>query len=397
MLTIGLFLDFCEIEYSKQSLSKLDKIVNAVIKRNIHQWLEKLKRKIEKELSFECPACYNSTGDFKKLENLLDFDDDLTNDRRLDAQLLQKAAEDTLEKTKIASDPSSDDNDDHETISQGSPEPIEIEENNTQPTEFEEALIEIGNVEESSDNEEEDDGGIHERTNPNPLDLEKQTKTEEKIPETQSSSSSKGALSQDVNLESGSSQSDSIFACPFCDYKTEKIKIYERHVNSHHQCEKCEKSFHGMNAKRSFDRHMKSHEPKRQKEIKMVSCSICQNAYGLKKAFKSGWLLNRHLKTHKPKQEVAEIKPDFDLLDFQPNSLSYVTASSKNESTIVKTELETESKSVLEHSIFSEKYFPAMNLETPSIITGKHTSPSKLEDDSKNKRRKQNLNQRNFF
>ena len=201
-----------------------------------------------------------------------------------------------------------------------------------------------------------------------------------------------GALSQNANLESGSSQSDSIFACPFCDYKTEKIKIYERHVNSHHQCEKCDKSFHGMNAKRSFDRHMKSHEPKRQKEIKMVSCSICQNAYGLKKAFKSGWLLNRHLKTHKPKQEVAEIKPDFDLLDFP-----YVTASSKNESTIVKTELETESKSVLEHSIFSEKYFPAMNLETQSIIARKHRSPSKPEDDSKNKRRKQNLNQRNFF
>ena len=89
MLTIGLFLDFCEIEYSKQSLSKLDKIVNAVIKRNIHQWLEKLKRKIEKELSFECPACYNSTGDFKKLENLLDFDDDLTNDRRLDGNIFQ--------------------------------------------------------------------------------------------------------------------------------------------------------------------------------------------------------------------------------------------------------------------------------------------------------------------
>ena len=97
---------------------------------------------------------------------------------------MQEVAEDTLEKTKIASDPSSNDNDDHETISQGSPEPIEIEENNTQPTEFEEALIEIGNVEESSDNEEEDDGGIHETTNPNPLDLEKQTKTEEKIPET---------------------------------------------------------------------------------------------------------------------------------------------------------------------------------------------------------------------
>merc|ERR1711962_934720 len=366
MLTIGLFLDFCEIEYSKQSLSKLDKIVNAVIKRNIHQWLEKLKRKIEKELSFECPACYNSTGDFKKLENLLDFDDALTNDRRLDAQLLQEVAEDTLEKTEISSGPSSNDINNHETINQQSPEPIEVEENNTQPTEFEEALIKIGNVEESSDDEEEDDSGIHEETDPNPLDLEKQTKTKDQIPETQTSSSSKGALSQNVNLESGSSQSDSIFACPFCDYKTEKIKIY--------------------------DRHMKSHEPKRQKEIKMVSCSICQNAYGLKKAFKSGWLLNRHLKTHKPKQEVAEIKPDFDLLDFP-----YVTASSKNESTIVKTELETESKSVLEHSIFSKKYFPAMNLETPSIITGKHTSPSKLEDDSKNKRRKQNLNQRNFF
>jgi len=346
MLTIGLFLDFCEIKYSKQSLSKLDKIVNAVIKRNIHQWLEKLKRKIEKELSFECPACYNSTGDFKKLENLLDFDDDLTNDRRLDAQLLQEAAEDTLEKTDISSGPSSNDIDNHETINQGSPEPIEIEENNPQPIEFEEALIKIGNVEESSDNEEEDDGGIHEGTNPNPLDLEKQTKTKEQIPETQTSSSSKGALSQNVNLESESSESDSIFACPFCDYKTEKIKIYE-HVNSHHQCEKCEKSFHGMNAKRSFDRHMKSHEPKRQKEIKMVTCSICQKAYGLKKAFKSGWLLNRHLKTHKPKQEVAEIKPDFDLLDFP-----YVTASSKNESTIVKTELETESKSVLTFNFF---------------------------------------------
>ena len=110
------------------------------------------------------------------------------------AQLLQEAAEDTLEKTEIASGPNSNDNVNHETINQGSPEPIEIEENNTQPTEFEEALIKIGNVEESSDDEEEDDGGIHEETNPNPLDLEKQTKTKEEIPETQTSSSSKVIL-----------------------------------------------------------------------------------------------------------------------------------------------------------------------------------------------------------
>ena len=110
------------------------------------------------------------------------------------AQLLQEAAEGTLEKTEIASGPKSNNNDNHETINQRSPEPIEVEENNTQPAEFEEALIKIGNVEESSDDEEEDDSGIHEGTDPNPLDLEKQTKTKEQSPETQTSSSSKVIL-----------------------------------------------------------------------------------------------------------------------------------------------------------------------------------------------------------
>merc|ERR1712212_69439 len=100
MMTIGLFLDFCEIEYTKQSLTKLDKIVNASLKRHIHKWLEKLKRKVQDELSFECPACYNNTGDFKKLEDLLTFDDELKNDRKADAQLMQEANEGTLQKTK---------------------------------------------------------------------------------------------------------------------------------------------------------------------------------------------------------------------------------------------------------------------------------------------------------
>ena len=107
--------------------------------------------------------------------------------------ILQEAVEDTEEKTIIASGPSSNDNDNHETINQGSPEPIKIEKNNPQPMEFEEALVKIGNVEESSD-EEEDDSGIHEGTDPNPLDLEKQTKTKEPIPEAQTFSSSEVIL-----------------------------------------------------------------------------------------------------------------------------------------------------------------------------------------------------------
>ena len=139
---------------------------------------------------------------------------------------------------------------------------------------------------------------------------------------------------------------------------------------------------------------MKSHEPKRPKEgpkkrpkTNNGICSICQ------KKFEYQSYLNRHMKTHNLKMEGEETKLDFDSSYVHQNSLT----SSKNVSSIVKTEPEIESKRVLEHSIFSENYFPAMNIGTPSNITGKHRSPSKPEDNSKNKRRKQNLNQRNIF
>ena len=108
--------------------------------------------------------------------------------------------------------------------------------------------MKIDNVEESSD--EEEDNRIHQGTNPNPLDLQKQTKTKELTPEAQISSSSKAVLSHVSHLESEISHSDSVFACPFCDYKTENNKIFDRHVNSHHHCDQCEKSFYGHNAKR---------------------------------------------------------------------------------------------------------------------------------------------------
>ena len=69
-------------------------------------------------------------------------------------------------------------------------------------------------------------------------------------------------LSQDSHSENGISESDSTFACPFCDFKTKYNKMFDRHVNSHYQCDMCEKTFNGRNSKRNFDRHMKSHEPK---------------------------------------------------------------------------------------------------------------------------------------
>ena len=84
MLTTSLFLDFCKINYTRESLSKLDKIVSAFMITHIHKWLEKLTVKVEKELSFECPACYtDNTGEFKKLEKLLQFDVELENDQKI--------------------------------------------------------------------------------------------------------------------------------------------------------------------------------------------------------------------------------------------------------------------------------------------------------------------------
>ena len=139
---------------------------------------------------------------------------------------------------------------------------------------------------------------------------------------------------------------------------------------------------------------MKSHEPKRPKEgpkkrpkTNNGICSICQ------KKFEFQSYLNRHMKTHNLKMEGEETKLDFDSSYVHQNS----STSSKNVSSIVKTEPELESKIKLEHSIFSEKYFPPMKLEPPSITTEKCSDPLEPENDSKNKRRKQNINQRHYF
>ena len=89
MLKIGGFLDICEIIYNEESLLKLEELLNISMERHIHKWLEKLKLKIQQELSFECSICYNSNAMqdsefFAKLERFLVLDYQLENDPAID-------------------------------------------------------------------------------------------------------------------------------------------------------------------------------------------------------------------------------------------------------------------------------------------------------------------------
>ena len=91
MLKIGGFLDICEIIYNEESLLKLEELVNISMERHIHKWLEKMKLKIQQELSFECSICYNSNevqgSDFSaEIRKLLAFDYELENDAAIDGE-----------------------------------------------------------------------------------------------------------------------------------------------------------------------------------------------------------------------------------------------------------------------------------------------------------------------
>ena len=107
MLNLSTFLDFCEIHCTKQSLSKLDKIVNAFLISHVHKWLEKLKEKVQNEIIFECSACYNNTGEHKRIEELLHFDDELKNDEKADEELMKEvmASDCSLKSTKDFTEP----------------------------------------------------------------------------------------------------------------------------------------------------------------------------------------------------------------------------------------------------------------------------------------------------
>ena len=86
MLKISTFLDFCNINYTEKSQSKLDKLVNKSMEKHMQQWLENLKQKIENEMSFECPVCYNNTDKFKELQFFLAFHGDHNNNPDIDGK-----------------------------------------------------------------------------------------------------------------------------------------------------------------------------------------------------------------------------------------------------------------------------------------------------------------------
>ena len=98
-------------------------------------------------------------------------------------------------------------------------------------------------------------------------------------------------------------------------------------------------------------------------------------------------------RTHGSKRGDIEIKLDFDSQNFQPISSSNLIQSTAP--ALAKAESELESNSVLEHLYNSQVYFAHMNHGNLSSST--ETVKDPLEHNSKKKRRKQNLNQRNYF
>lgn len=94
------------------------------------------------------------------------------------------------------------------------------------------------------------------------------------------------------------------YICSLCDFKCKSENMLNRHVKCHLQCQICEKSFHGSNARRNYVRHLKAHElitPKSakppeqpiKKKSKKFDCPKCDQNF----EFRS--YLHRHVeKTH---------------------------------------------------------------------------------------------------
>ena len=126
-------------------------------------------------------------------------------------------------------------------------------------------------------------------------------------------------LEADIEVIEESPEICELLTCSLCDYKTQSNTSLNRHLKSIYECEECGEKFHGEKGKRSYTRHLKSHQPKTSKPQKIQSlnppgrprvqksddsfmCTECG------KVFKFASHLNRHMISHKNKKRKLDFQ-----------------------------------------------------------------------------------------
>ena len=99
------------------------------------------------------------------------------------------------------------------------------------------------------------------------------------------------------------------FLCPKCDHKSPSKYHLDLHIEGHHDCSVCGKTFFGGNGVRDLANHMKKHfkhlKPKKQKkELPEFKCEFCNFVYKNKRN------LLRHQTTCKKKGFKKNVKQE---------------------------------------------------------------------------------------
>ena len=68
-----------------------------------------------------------------------------------------------------------------------------------------------------------------------------------------------------------------IYNCAYCDYTSKSIQLLNRHRKSHYECNECGKMYSGTNAKKLYNRHLITHQPKTPKPGH--ACSMCDISF----------------------------------------------------------------------------------------------------------------------
>jgi hypothetical protein len=95
-----------------------------------------------------------------------------------------------------------------------------------------------------------------------------------------------------------------IYNCSLCDYQTQSLAYWNKHVKTVYECDNCGVTFHGDNAKRNLKCHLKTHqekipEPQKIKTVKQprkVKPKISHECSQCEKSFPYLSYLNRHKK-----------------------------------------------------------------------------------------------------
>ena len=95
-----------------------------------------------------------------------------------------------------------------------------------------------------------------------------------------------------------------IYYCSLCNYQTQSLAYWNKHVKTVYECDNCGDTFHGANAKRNLNFHLKTHQekilnPKKIKTVKpkqprKVKPKISHRCSQCEKSFPYLSYLNRH-------------------------------------------------------------------------------------------------------